>query len=82
MQNVQNLTGTGGASKYVCKYIATIDEQNYIVVYVNGEGHFITRSVFLHNTKVKSSKIAEDKKEKRIKGRMKVVRLLILSHYI
>ena len=69
MQNVQKLTGTGGCSKYVCKYIAKIDEQNYVVVNVNGEGHFVTKSRFLHNTKVVSSKIAEDKKRGKDNGK-------------
>eukprot|EP00957_Ditylum_brightwellii_P198748 15149064-Ditylum_brightwellii.AAC.1 len=32
MQNVQRLTGTGRCSKYICKYIANIDEQNYVVI--------------------------------------------------
>lgn len=61
MQNVQRLTGTGGCSKYVCKYISKIDEQNYVVIEVNGEGRLVTKSTFLHNTKISSSKMAEDK---------------------
>ena len=69
MQNVQKLTGAGGTSKYVCKYIAKIDEQNYVVVNVNGEGQFVTKSKFLHNTKVASSKIAEDKKRQSDNGK-------------
>ena len=36
MQNIQRLTGTGGCSKYVCKYIGKIDEQNYVVVKYKG----------------------------------------------
>ena len=61
MQNVQRLTGTGGCSKYVCKYIAKIDEQNYVVILVNGEGRLVTQATFLHNTKITSSKMGEDK---------------------
>ena len=61
MQNVQRLIGTGGCSKYVCKYISKIDEQNYIVIEVDGKGRLVTKATFLHNTKITSSKIAEDK---------------------
>ena len=60
MQNIQRLTGTGGCSKYVCKYIGNIDEQNYVVVEVNGEGKLMTKAHHLHNTKVTTSKMAED----------------------
>ena len=28
MQNLQTLTGYNGVSKYICKYLVTIDEQN------------------------------------------------------
>ena len=63
MQNIQLLTQTGGVNKYVCKYIGKIDEQNYIVVYVDSqEGHLVNKATFLHNTKVASSKMGEDKK--------------------
>ena len=61
MQNVQKLTGTGGTSNYVCKYIAKIDEQNYVIIEVNDEGKIVSKSSFLHNTKVSLSKIASDK---------------------
>ena len=60
MQNIQRLTRNGGCSKYVCKYIAKIDEQNYVVVKVDGQGQLVTQANFLHNTKVLSSKIGED----------------------
>ena len=65
MQNVQRLTGNGGCSKYVCKYIAKIDEQNYVVVKVDGQGQLVTQANFLHNTKVLSSKIGEDRERKK-----------------
>ena len=68
MQNCQRLTHCGGCSKYVCKYIGKIDEQNYVVVGMNGKksGSLISNAQFLHNTKVTSSKIQEDKdREKR-----------------
>jgi len=69
MQNIQRLTGTGGCSKYVCKYIGKIDEQNYVIVEVNGEGQLMTKAHHLHNTKVTSSKIAEDKDRKKNDGK-------------
>ena len=61
MQNVQILTGIGGCSKYVCKYIAKVNEQNYVVVEVDGVGKSVTKATFFHNTKITSSKIGEDK---------------------
>ena len=61
MQNVQRLTAAGGCCKYCCKYIGKIDQQNYSVVSMSGrDGKLVTKSNFLHNTKVSSSKIRED----------------------
>ena len=74
MQNIQLLTQTGGVNKYVCKYIGKVDEQNYVVVKANnnasststsGSASLRTRSTFLHNTKITSSKIQEDKDRKK-----------------
>ena len=57
MQNVQRLIEAGGCCKYYCKYIRKINQQNYNVVSMNGrDGKLITRSNFLPNTKVSSSK--------------------------
>ena len=66
MQNLQQLILTGGVNKYVCKYIGKIDEQNYIVIFVDTEtnGMLVTKATFLHNTKVTSSKMGEDKQRK------------------
>ncbi len=61
MQNVQRLNGSGGCSKYVCKYIAKIDEQNYVIIEVDGVGQLVSKASFLHNTKVSSSKNIQDK---------------------
>ena len=61
MQNVQWLTGAGGCNKYVCKHVSKIDVQNYVIVDIDGEGQLVTKSFFLHNTKITSSKIGEDK---------------------
>ena len=66
MQNIQILTQTGGVNKYICKYIGKIDEQNYIVVYFDNKcGSLVTKATFLHNTKVSSSKINEEKEKKK-----------------
>ena len=54
MQNVQGFSGTGDYSKYVCKYIAKIDEKYYIVVIVDGSGKFVIKATFLYNAKFKS----------------------------
>ena len=63
MQNIQILTNTNGCHKYVNKYIGKIDETNYIIVGANGSKHgsLVTHGTFLHNTKISSSKINEDK---------------------
>ena len=60
MQNIQQLTDCGGVKKYICKDIGKIDENNYVVVYVDGKGQLVTKAFFLHNTKVVTSKINED----------------------
>ena len=68
MQNIQVLTHGGGVNKYVCKYIGKIDEQNYVVVMVDPEtnGQLVKKARFLHNTKVQTTKINEEKsREKR-----------------
>ena len=68
MQNVQRLVRqAGGCAKYVCKYISKEDEQNFVVIQVDGEGKLVSSSTFLHNTKVVSSKIAEDKDREQYK---------------
>ena len=51
-------------NKYVCKYIRKIDKQNYIIVSANGTSKLVTKLIFLHNTKILSLKIAEDKDRK------------------
>jgi predicted GIY-YIG superfamily endonuclease len=62
MQNIQVLTQSGGVNKYVCKYIAKLDEQNYVVMKTDSykNGCLIKKSVFLHNTKVSTTKINEE----------------------
>ena len=66
MQNCQRLTSSGGCCKYCCKYISKIDQQNYITVSMDPtkkDGSMVTKSYFLHNTKVSSSEIAEEKEK-------------------
>ena len=70
MQNIQILTQCGGVNKYVCKYIGKVDEQNYVIVqannaYGNGSFSLSTKTTFLHNNKVSSSKFQEDKDRKK-----------------
>ena len=54
MQNIQRITNTGGCNKYCIKYLGKIDEQNAVIVYADSHknGVLITKSSFLHNTKV------------------------------
>ena len=61
MQNVQVLTATGLCSTYCLKYCAKVDEQNCVIVDVDGTGKMVTKATYLHNTKVASSKMGEDK---------------------
>ena len=60
MQNRQTLKDCGGVNKYVCKYVGKIDEQNYVVVYMDGKSQLVTKGQFLHNTKITTSKKNKD----------------------
>lgn len=63
MQNAQILTNTNGCNKYVCKYLGKIDENNYVIVFSNPhyKNSVRVKSTFMHNTKISSSKINEEK---------------------
>ena len=62
MQNEQALDHTNGLSKYVCKYISKFDDCNYVVLCQDiHTGQWILGKNHLHNTKIVSSKIKEDK---------------------
>ena len=63
MQNVQWLTQCGGVNRYVVKYIGKIDEQNYVIICTDSQqnGKLVSKAYFLHNTKVSTTKINEDK---------------------
>ena len=71
MQNIQIITNSGGCNKYCIKYIGKIDEQNFVIVYADGNknGVLITKKSFLHNTKLSASKHNEDKARKSQKER-------------
>ena len=64
MKNIQCITDTSGCNKYCIKYIGKIDNQNYVIVYSDGNtnGKLITKAQFLNNTKLSASKYNEDKK--------------------
>ena len=70
MQNVQWLTNSGGVNKYVVKYIGKIDEQNYVIIATDSttNGKLVTKAFFLHNTKVTTTKINEDKVKEQNRG--------------
>ena len=63
MQNAQILTECGGVNKYVYKFIVKFNEHNFVVVSTDAHknGSLVTKGTLLHNTKVKISKINEDK---------------------
>ena len=63
MQNIQRITNTGGCNKYCVKYVGKIDEQNSVVVCADGHrnGVLVSKSTFLHNTKLSASKRNEAK---------------------
>ena len=65
MQNCQRLDQAGGCCKYCCKYLAKIDEQNFIKISMNKEkkGSIATYSTYLHNTKVSSSGIQQQEEK-------------------
>ena len=62
MQNAQCLNHTNGLAKYVCKYISKFDEYNYVMLCQDmHSGEWVLGQRHLHNTKVVTSKINEDK---------------------
>ena len=63
MQNLQSLIQTNGTNKYLCKYCAKLDQQNYVVVraHPHHAGTLQLRSQFLSNTKISSSAFNESK---------------------
>ena len=66
MQNCQRLDQAGGCCKYTCKYLGKIDKQNFVTVCTNKEkkGSLQTNSTYLHNTKITTSDIQQEKERK------------------
>ena len=64
MQHVQLLTGCGGVNKCACECMGKIDEQNHVVVHVDGRGQLVTKGQFLHNAKMSASKKMKTKLER------------------
>ena len=64
MKKIQRITNMGGCNKYCIKYIGKIDNQNYVILYsdVHINGKLITKTSFLDNTKISTSKYNKDKK--------------------
>ena len=74
MQNAQALDHTNGIAKYVCKYISKFDDCNYVVLCQDiHTGQWVLGKTHLHNTKIVTSKINEDKafKQERFKNHPK-----------
>ena len=62
MQNAQLLAHTNGVAKYVTKYIAKVDQGNYVMLCEDVHtGKWVLTKTHLHNTKIVSSNINEDK---------------------
>ena len=82
MQNIQVLTQCGGVNKYVCKYIAKLDEQNYVVIKTDNFKNecLVKKAVFLHNTKVTTTKIHENS-EKEVSRGAKLPQGRCISHF-
>ena len=63
MQNLQILYGTNGVARYVVKYIVKLDQGNRCIVWADAHTGAVMRAEhqFLHNTKITSSKVNEEK---------------------
>lgn len=67
MQNIQILKNCSSVNIYFCKYIGKIDEQNYVVIYVDEKGQLFSKGQFIHKTKISTSKKNEE--DSRVKDR-------------
>ena len=63
MMNYQVLTGTNGVARYVVKYIVKLDEGNRCTVWADAKSGAVVKvdHQILHNTKITTSKINENK---------------------
>ena len=61
-----------------------MDKQNYVIVEIDGEGQLVTKSFFLHNTKIISSKIGEDKDREKHRNKIQArcIRRMEMMHSI
>ena len=66
----------------MCKYIAKLDEQNYVVIKTDNfkNGCLVKKAVFLHNTKVTTTKIHENS-EKEVSRDAKLRQGRCISHF-
>ena len=71
MQNIQLLKGSSGCANYVCKYIAKVDVKHYVVIEIYSKVKLVIKAVFLHNTKVASSNMGENKEGMKSDGKVK-----------
>ena len=67
MQNVQILHGTNGVAAYVVKYVVKMDKGNRVTVWADANNGNVVKAEhqFLHNTKITSSGINEEKAHER-----------------
>ena len=58
MENIQILTQSGGVNKYVCKHIAKMDEQNFVIVKTDSHknGKLVKKSAYLHKNESPETK--------------------------
>jgi predicted GIY-YIG superfamily endonuclease len=70
MQNCQRLDQAGGCCKYTCKYLVQVDKQNYVTISMNKDkkGSLETNSTYLHNTKIASSDLQQEKEKDEKRG--------------
>ncbi len=62
MHNSQVISQSNGTSKYICKYVTKIDEDNKEILFSNSRTEDIRVGLqFLHNTKIATSAINESK---------------------
>ena len=75
MQNAQFITQSGGCNKYINKYLTKLDENNSVFTKSDGKdpNTFTQETMFMHNTKITSSKIQEEKKinKMRVKNQLR-----------
>ena len=63
INNIKFITDTGDCNKYTIKYIGNIYNQNYVILYADGQKNetLVTKSNFSHNSKLSASRYNKDK---------------------